>query len=123
MHVKVDALDTLLVLLLAFGWGSCTRRTQVESVTDMKVNLSLDEMMLYPADKCDTLIHPRYRYIVYVDSSECSPCKIIHMGIWNHFQQELSDADVAFHMIFYPPKDKVVEMVRVYDSYRHTRVY
>lgn len=115
MHTKVVA----LFVFVAAGFVGCTSRTPSESVMGMEVTLPLDEMMLYPADKRDTLPDYRYRYVVYVDSLECSPCKIIHMGIWNHFCSELADARTAFCMIFSPPKGKVAEMKRVYDTYRH----
>lgn len=116
MHSKIAK-------IVLWTWGglmiSCINQHKPESVEDNEIVLSLEEMELYPEHLRDTIFKPIYKYVVYVDSSECSPCKIIHLGIWNYFKYELADKNSEFYMILSPAKDKVEEIKKIHQSYKH----
>jgi hypothetical protein len=99
--------------------NSCIKQNKIESVEDNEIVLSLDEMVFYPEHLRDTILEPIYKYVVYVDSYECSPCKIAHLGVWNYYRNELADKDVGFYMILSPAKDKVEEIEKIHQSYKH----
>lgn len=83
-------------------------------MANKEVILSLDEMLVYPIQMREDIINSMYNYVVYVDSSECSPCKISHMGIWNHFNDEIKDYNANMLLIFNPPHNEVQTLLSTY---------
>lgn len=104
----------MLLLVVA-----CIRPHRTGEITGKEIVLSLDDMLFYPEYMRDTAFNPKYKYVVYVDSVECSPCKIAHMGMWNYFKNELYDHETGFYMIFFPSKDITHKIMEVHTSYRH----
>ncbi len=118
MHVKVIKKCFITSLFVCF-LGGCINQRKPEVVENKEINLSLDEMLFYPEQLRDTISVFQYKYVVYVDSAECSSCKIIHMGIWNFFRNEIANKNAGFYMILYPPKDKIHEIQKIHESYKH----
>ncbi len=116
MHAKVRRLSVWagIGVLLA----GCMKQPKTENIENVRVCLPLEQMMLYPEHLQDTIHAPKYKYVVYVDSAECSSCKIIHMGIWNYYRNELQDRKVGFYMILCPEKEKRQTIMDAYDAYR-----
>lgn len=118
MHTKI-IIVVLLFFSLTMFIGGCVKQPITGLVEDKRIFLSLEEMQIYPKHLCDTSFVLKYKYVVYVDSVECSACKIAHMGIWNYFKNELEYNNAGFYMILYSTKDKVEEIKKVHDSYKH----
>lgn len=116
MYSKIALIALVAFSLLIEG---CINQHKLEVVEDKEINLSLDKMLFYPEQLRDTISEFRYKYVVYVDSAECTSCKIIHMGIWNFFRNEIADKNAGFYMILYPPKDKIHEIQKIHESYKH----
>lgn len=118
MYIKIIrtlGLVSATVLLL----GSCVKQHSIDEITDKNIKLSLNKMMCFPENLHDTTLCPKYKYVVYVDSVECSPCKIAHLGIWNYFRNELLDNDADIYIIFISAKDIVQKLLEVHSSYKH----
>lgn len=120
MHVKITCLAFVFCSVM-FLFNSCIYKNRTKVTEEREVILSLDEMLLYPMCLNDTTFKHKYKYkyVVYVDSTECSPCKIIHLGIWNYYRNELYKNNTGFYMIFYPPKNMVQDVLKAHTSYKH----
>lgn len=109
--VKLAGLSMgMYVLLLC----SCIHKHEAESVASVNVQLSLDEMMAYPEHVNVGVAEGKYRYVVYVDSTECSLCMVSHMGLWNYFYNELLAYDACLCYILNPPANKIQELLEAY---------
>lgn len=53
--------------------------------------------------------NPKYRLVVYIDSSECSPCRIDRMFYWNYFMDKTEKIthNVDFMFIVAPRKNQL----------------
>ena len=118
MHSKIIIVG-LVICSLTIVLGSCIKHHNTELVENKEIVLSLDEMLFYPEHLRDTTFRPKYKYIVYVDSAECSPCRLTHMGIWNYFRNELSDNNAEIYIILYSEKSIVDEIKQTHDLYKH----
>lgn len=118
MYIKITKYVFLfggLITLLS----NCKKEYKFDDITNKGIILSLDEMLFYPEHLRDTVFKPQYKYVVYVDSVVCSPCKVIHMGIWNYYRNRLLDYNAGFYMIFSPPKEQVRTLLETHSTYKH----
>ena len=123
MHTKITVIGLSFCLMVTI-MSSCIKQHRDEDAGNQEIILSLDEMLLYPEHLRDTVFCPKFKYVVYVDSMECSPCKIAHLGIWNYFRNELADNCAALYMIIATSRDMVHEIQEIHNQYRHrTPVY
>jgi hypothetical protein len=99
--------------------SGCKKEYKLDEITNKGIILSLDDMFFYPEHLRDTTFKPQYKYVVYVDSADCSPCKVIRMGIWNYYRNKLLDYNVGFYMIFSPPKEQIQTLLNTHTAYKH----
>lgn len=123
MYTKI-AVQGILICFMANLMFGCIKPRKAEDVRCQEVTLSLDEMLFHPEHLRDTAFHPKYKYVTYVDSMECSPCKIAHLGIWNYFRNELANNNAALYLILAVTRDKVPEIQEIHNQYKHrTPIY
>ena len=118
MHVKVIIMGLAFCSTFMFLSG-CINQHKPDINENRKIVLSLGEMLLYPEHLRDTVFCPKFKYVVYVDSTECSPCKIAHLGIWNYFKNELEDNNAGLFIILFPSRDNVLDIQEVHETYKH----
>lgn len=87
MHVEIKML-ALLLLSVVFGCGERMQQ-QRKNVVDSVVSLNLSAMEQLQNDflmggETDVL-DSGYRFVVYLDSSQCVSCSISHIGKWHCF--------------------------------------
>jgi hypothetical protein len=110
MYIKVITIGLSLFFLLFITQG-CVKQHKFDEEINKKVILSFNDYMFYPEHLRDTTFAPKYKYVVYVDSSECSPCKIAHMGIYNFIRNELYDKNTGLYLVFSPKKDLIQTLI------------
>lgn len=94
---------------------------KISSLQSQPIKLCLDEM------RCrnkygDTIVvdrvKPRYRMVVYVDSSVCSPCTLDKMFVWNEsIKKACRQGSMLKHVFIVAPKPEQIE-----DAYLSHRV-
>ena len=117
MHSKIN-ITGIVSFFLAIFFGGCVKQHNTEHIEKQEIILSLDEMLFYPEHLRDTTFKPKYKYVVYVDSAECSPCKLGHIGIWNYFRNELLDNNAELYIILFSETSLVDEIKQTHDLYK-----
>ena len=86
-----------------FICSSCTSekkqiKDNLELMTGTPINLSLDKMEARrnPLVKSDS----EFKMVVYVDSSECSPCALSHLRFWNPLIKEARQKKISIDYVF-----------------------
>ena len=94
--------------------GKCVDiEEKISSLQSQPIKLCLDEM------RCrnkygDTIVvdsvKPRYRMVVYVDSSACSPCTLDKMFVWNEsIKKARRQGSMLKHVFIVAPKPEQIE--------------
>lgn len=115
-----------LVLLLLLSAMSCTYKKDkdingtLREMMAQKIILSLDKMQCRYNGR-DTIISDSipsdFTIIVYVDSSECTPCVLGKIHYWNEFNKEAGKKKaVRYLFIMAPPSDSSDEFQQYIDD-------
>lgn len=106
-----------LIISAVMMFVSCNQKSDIEtSLMKMKsrsVNLCLQEMQCRNK-RGDTIVvdsvKPSYRMVVYVDSTECSPCTIDKMYMWNDaIKKAKKGGNKLRHVFIFAPKPDQIE--------------
>lgn len=105
----------MLITFLLFG--SCnSKKKQIKTVleemasTPIQLNLDKMEARRNPLAKLDG----KYKMVVYVDSSECTPCALSHLRFWNPLVKEAHDKKISIDYVFVlAPKKADIEDVNL----------
>ena len=102
-NMAKNMLRAILFLLAGVVLECCTSekkqiKDNLELMTSTPINLSLDKMEARrnPLVKSDS----KFKMVVYVDSSECSPCALSHLRFWNPLIKEARQKKISIDYIF-----------------------
>ena len=89
--------------------------TTIKVSTDSFLCLSPDTLSsaFKKGYNCDSV---NFRYIIYSDSTICSPCELGKMGIWRSIERNTKDIGVKvdYIFIFSPSKSKTKELINAF---------
>lgn len=112
MYAEVK-LFVLILLVVLFGCGDSMKRHQ-EAVQNSVVTLNLSAMEQlqsdFIADRENVSADSSYRFVVYLDSSQCVSCRISHIGMWHRFAHIQDRTAIRFLFIIHPSPDDVAEL-------------
>jgi len=105
--VSISLISIFILIFSVFGCKD-ERKNIEENLSSMQlhpISLNLDKMVRMHSKNDTSYItmkaaSPKYRYIVYVDSSECSPCMIDHMYEWNGLIDSIRERNLSVDFIF-----------------------
>lgn len=103
----------LYLLCLLMSLSGCSRekdrvKNYMEEIKSTPVSLCLDKMYCGRNPLKDSG-NKTYRMVVYVDSSECTPCALSKLRFWNPLIKEAQDKKINIDYIFIiapKPEDK-----------------
>ena len=85
----------------------CLQKIQKKPV---KLNLEKTKKMYSDADTLHyTKPDPKYRLVIYVDSDECSPCRIDRMFLWNYFMNQTKKCNNVDYIFIISPRKEQLE--------------
>ena len=102
----------IMICLLFFGCKSEKEQVKdkIEQMKSCPIDLCLDKMECRrnPVKKLDR----KYTMVVYVDSSECSPCALSKLRFWNPLIAEAKKKRVDINYIFIldPKRDEMEDV-------------
>lgn len=108
----------LSVYLLFILLTSCSNKSklqcQLENLMNKELNVPLEKMVCLYSDIVTNKISEHklfhYAYIHYVDSTQCSPCALDKLYLWNDMILEFENKGIRSFFIFEPKKDQVEDV-------------
>lgn len=96
----------LSCMLLSCNDGGVKKSLKEFQSHQVKVRLEKMECRMHEQDTiCIDSVKPMLRLVSYVDSSECTPCTLDHMYVWNDLIDEASKYEGKLKYIFiFAPK-------------------
>lgn len=121
------------VLLFSIAFASCNSRQRetrdvLAEMSKNKIDIPFSEMGCFHSE-ADTMrsvaaVEPKYTFVHYVDSSQCSPCALDRMYTWNKFIDEYSKKGVRFVFIVEPKIEQMEDVhFSIASSGLHSPVY
>ena len=121
------------VLLFSIAFGSCYSRQRetrdvLAEMSKNKIDIPFSEMGCFHSE-ADTMrsvaaVEPKYTFVHYVDSSQCSPCALDRMYTWNKFIDEYSKKGVRFAFIVEPKIEQMEDVhFSIASSGLHSPIY
>lgn len=99
----------VFTFVVVMQFVSCNQDTKlkrdVETLYSMRITLPYDRMIKIEEDDESNHIDPQhspFKMILFVDSTECSPCRMKSMYQWNEFLYLEKEEKVDFVFIFQP---------------------
>lgn len=124
----------LLWFFLLTLFSACNNRQHLieyeAQIRSSKIGIPLDSMKLLtpeldiPISGCND--SAQFRYVVYFDSAQCSPCQLGKLGIWRSIIKNTKKIgiDMDFLFIFHPKVSQRIEFEETYYSRKtYLRVY
>lgn len=97
--------------------NSCKKEISKDIISELKnttIIIQTDSLeALVPINNnstyCNQSNDPDYKYIIYVDTAQCAPCKLHELVIWQSIINHSKDIGlkVNYYIIFHPPKEQV----------------
>lgn len=121
------------VLLFSIAFASCYSRQKetrdvLAEMSKNKIDIPFSEMGCFHSE-ADTMrsvaaVEPKYTFVHYVDSSQCSPCALDRMYTWNKFVDEYSKKGVRFAFIVEPKIEQMEDVhFSIASSGLHSPIY
>lgn len=121
------------VLLFSIAFASCYSRQRetrdvLAEMSKNKIDIPFSEMGCFHSE-ADTMrsvaaVEPKYTFVHYVDSSQCSPCALDRMYTWNKFVDEYSKKGVRFAFIVEPKIEQMEDVhFSIASSGLHSPIY
>lgn len=115
--MRITKIRLLVGILILCFCSSCKneKKEAVELMMHKKVQLSLENMeCLHSAEdtlQVNTQKYYKYTFVHFVDSSQCSPCALDKMYLWNDLIAEFDKANVRSVFIFEPKKNLLEDIL------------
>ena len=108
-----------IAMLSGCDSGEDSVKETLEKMRSHPINLCLNKMQCR-IQAVDTVIvdsvEPDLRFVVYVDSSECSPCALDRMYMWNDFIDEAKLYDGKLRYVFIVVPKNAESLMDIYLS-------
>ncbi len=96
--------------LVLCGCNSHKKQTAnvLEKMIGSKVDLCTTQMECKQqpiVSECD-----KYKMVVYVDSTECTPCALSHLRYWNPIIKETKKYNVCYVFVIAPKKEEIFDI-------------
>lgn len=123
----------LYSVLVCISFAACDmKQTETKNIlsemSKNKIDIPFSKMGCFHSD-ADTLrsvmgVEPKYTFVHYVDSSQCSPCALDRMYTWNKFVDEYSKKGVRFVFVVEPKIEQMEDVhFSIASSGLHSPVY
>lgn len=91
-----------LIILLVIILSACSNNSienEIEDFKSRKIDLKLGDLKLISGDTVST-DSKKYKLVVYTDSSECTPCQLFQMFLWDDFLKETNAIKDSIDVLF-----------------------